>query len=262
MKKTETKNFILSLGVSSLIGTRPEQQDCVYAEVGPMRSVGIVCDGMGGLQEGAAASECAMKQFAQDYENWQDDVEPSVFLCREAVAMDVAVHNLKDKNNQLIKAGTTVAAVIIEENRLYWLGIGDSRIYLIRGNSVVALNRDHNYRLRLDDALQQGLITEEIYWQEEKKADALISYLGKGCISLMDSNEEAFCLQNGDRVLLCTDGLYRTLNEEIILNICYNETGGAQELADMLTKTAVWASLENQDNTSVVMFQYCEQIKE
>ena len=150
-------------------------------------------------------------------------------------------------------------AAIIEQNALYWLSVGDSRIYILRGKEIMAVNRDHNYRMRLDQALKSGEITKEVYEQEESKAEALISFLGIGNVSLMDINLDPFLLQPKDVVLLCSDGLYRTLPEEKIHEICVSHFPDAQTAADDLTETAVLSSLTSQDNTSVVVIYYQEE---
>ena len=244
MCETKRKSYPASLGVSSLIGTRPDQQDSVYGEVLPDSTVAILCDGMGGLQSGALASQSAIQTFAEDYEKRDTTMKVPFFLRQEAIEMDTVVHELMDEENQSINAGTTVVAVVMQGDELYWLSVGDSRIYIIRGKEIMAVNRDHNYRLRLDTALENGSITEEIYRQEEYKAEALISFLGIGNVSLMDI------------ILLCSDGLYRTMPDDVMRQICLEYLPNAQKAADMLTETAVLSSLENQDNTSVVVIQY------
>ncbi|MBO4997994.1 MAG: serine/threonine-protein phosphatase [Lachnospira sp.] len=256
MCETKRKSYPASLGVSSLIGTRPDQQDSVYGEVLPDSTVAILCDGMGGLQSGALASQSAIQTFAEDYEKRDTTMKVPFFLRQEAIEMDTVVHELMDEENQSINAGTTVVAVVMQGDELYWLSVGDSRIYIIRGKEIMAVNRDHNYRLRLDTALENGSITEEIYRQEEYKAEALISFLGIGNVSLMDINLEPFTLKRGDIILLCSDGLYRTMPDDVMRQICLEYLPNAQKAADMLTETAVLSSLENQDNTSVVVIQY------
>lgn len=256
MCKMVTKPYQVSLGVSSLIGTRPDQQDSVYGEILEHSLVAILCDGMGGLQEGALASQTAIQTFAEDYEKRDITMKIPLFLRQEAIEMDMVLHELVDSSQNPVKAGSTVAAVVLEKNELYWLSVGDSRIYIIRGQEIMAVNRDHNYRLRLDHALKNGSITEEVYKQEEEKAEALISYLGMGNLSLMDVNLEPFLLQPEDIVLVCSDGLYKTLSNEQMIEICKQYLPDTQKAAEMLTESAVLASLENQDNTSAVVIQY------
>ena len=122
--------------------------------------------------------------------------------------MDQAVNNLKNEDGRPLNGGTTVVAVVIENNKMYFLSVGDSKIYILRDNEILAVNREHNYRLSLDEKLKKGQITKEQYIAEEDQAEALISYLGMGNVSLMDINNEPFILQENDIVLLCSDGLY------------------------------------------------------
>ncbi len=253
----EIKNsYQVSLGVSSLIGTRQEQQDSVYGEILEDSVVAIICDGMGGLQHGALASQVAIQTFAEDYENKDPAISIPMFLQQEAIEMDMVVHELVDENNHPIRAGSTAAAVVIQGNNLYFLGVGDSHIYIIRGDEMMVVNRDHNYRLRLDEALESGRITEELYQKEIIQGEALISYLGKGNLPLMDVNVKPFLLQQNDVVMLCSDGLYKTLSDSEIKDICKQHFPDSQKMAEMLTETAIIKSLENQDNTSVVVIHY------
>ena len=244
----------VTLGVSSLIGTRPNQQDSVYAEILEDSVVAVLCDGMGGLERGDLASRKAVEVFAEDYEQW-DGSDQSVpdFMRQEAIEMDMVVSELCDEDGVNIKAGTTVCAVIIRDYELYWLSVGDSRIYIVRGDEIMAANKNHNYRMKLDEALEVGDIDELEYKQGEEQADSLISYLGIGDLDLMDVNNKAFNLTHGDIIVICSDGLYRTLDEDKILRVINEHLPDTQVIADKLTETAVIASLDNQDNTSAVV---------
>ncbi len=244
----------VTLGVSSLIGTRPEQQDSVYAEILEDSVVACLCDGMGGLAKGDIASQTAMCTFVEDYDKW-DKASLSVpdFLRQEAIEMDMVVSELKDEDGAPITAGTTACVVIIRGSEMYWLSVGDSRVYIIRGDEIMAATKDHNYRMRLDDALKSGDIDEEQYKNEEDQAEALISYIGIGGLTLIDRNRKPFNVESGDIVVICTDGLYKTLDDNEILNVVKDNMPNTQIIADNLTETAVLKSLDNQDNTSAVV---------
>ncbi len=244
----------VTLGVSSLIGTRPDQQDSVYAEILEDSVVAVLCDGMGGLERGELASRKAVEVFAEDYEQWDRSAHTVPdFLRQEAIEMDMVVSELCDEAGNGIKAGTTVCAVVISDYELYWLSVGDSRIYIIRGDEIMAVNKNHNYRMKLDEALEVGDIDESEYKRGEGQADSLISYLGIGNLDLMDINNKAFNLTHGDIIVICSDGLYRTLSEDKILEVINQNLPDTQVIADTLTKTAVLSSLDNQDNTSAVV---------
>ena len=103
--------------------------------------------------------------------------------------------------------------------------------------------------------LRSGRITEEEYAKEEGRAEALISYLGMGDVSLMEINKNPFMLENRDIILLSSDGLYRSLSEQEILQIVKECGEDMQKAASELTAQALGEKVSGQDNTSVVVMQ-------
>ena len=118
------------------------------------------------------------------------------------------------------------------------------------------MNREHNYRLKLDDKLKKGLITEEQYKAEEAQAEALISFIGVGNVSLMDINAVPFLLMENDIVLLCSDGLYKRLPDSEIMEIIKYEEPDMERAAKRLTDIVKKRTKKVQDNTSLVLMQY------
>lgn len=246
-----------TLGMSTLIGTRPDQQDSIYGQITGDSLVAVICDGMGGLEAGALASQSAVRTFAEDYEKRDRSMSIPKFLKLEANEMDMVVSELKAPDGHSYRAGTTVAAAVVQGSSLYWLSVGDSRIYIVRGSEIMAVNRDHNYRLRLSHALKHGDITPERYAIEDAaNGDALISFIGMGGVRLMDVNMQPFPMEQGDVVVVCSDGLYRALDDENIVKTLREYLPDAQQAAEMLAKNAVLTSLESQDNTTVAVIQY------
>ncbi len=246
----------INMGISSIIGTRQYQQDTVFGHSEANLTLAIVCDGMGGLTGGEQASQTATQLLAEDYFSRDKTVSIPEFFRREAIKMDEAVYNLEDEVGNRLDAGTTCVSVIIEGNKLYWLSVGDSKIYIVRNNEIMAVNREHNYRLRLDDRLRQGLITIDEYKAEEDQAEALISYIGMGNVSLMDINQTPFELMEDDVVLLCSDGLYKRLNDLEIMELIKYELPDVGRAAKRLTDVVTKKTTTAQDNTSLVLLQY------
>lgn len=252
----ENKELKINMGISSIIGTRQYQQDTVFGHSDTNSTLAIVCDGMGGLTGGEKASQTATQLLAEDYFSRDKTVSIPEFFRQEAVKMDAAVYSLMDEDGNRLDAGTTCVATIIEGNKLYWLSVGDSKIYIIRNNEIMAVNREHNYRLRLDDRLKRGLISEEEYKAEEAQAEALISYIGIGNVTLMDINQSPFELMEDDVVLLCSDGLYKRLNDMEILELIKYEMPDVNRAAKRLTDVVIKKTTKAQDNTSLVLLQY------
>ncbi len=254
--ETVKKNCRITIGTSSIMGTRKNQEDSIFGYEEDSRALAIVCDGMGGLKCGELASKSAVESLAEAYFAKKDEVEIPEFFEKEAIKADEKVYLLEDEEGNRLRAGTTLTAIVMEEDKLYWLSVGDSKIYIIRGNEILAVNREHNYRMTLDAMLEKGEITPEEYQKEEYKAEALISYIGMGNVSLMDINRQPFYLKDGDMVLLSSDGLYRSLTEDEILEIVRAYAGDVQNMAQALTSAALGEKKSGQDNTSVVILEY------
>lgn len=252
----------VTVGISSVLGTRKTQQDSVYGNFQNGNGIGIVCDGMGGLQGGEKASYTAVAVLAGDYQETQGRIEDiPTFLKQEVRKADNEVAKLCDQNGALLDAGTTLVSVIIQDDKLYWISVGDSKIYIMRNDEIVCVNRLHNYRMTMDEMLRKGDLTPEEYQKREKQAEALISYVGMGGVSLMDISPEGFQLRDGDKVLLASDGLYRLLPDQVILNIVKKHMFDMQNAAKALTDEATSRRISAQDNTSVVLIHYRDEIK-
>ena len=247
-------------GMSSMLGTRESQQDSCYVESGPGgNAVGIVCDGMGGLSGGEIASQNAVKTFVEDFEEIRYETDNFYdFFRNEMVDIDIMISHLKDDQGRYLNAGTTLVAVSVTDGYLQWVSVGDSKIYVIRGNDMVCVTKEHNYFMLLNDRLLEGSITDVEYQKEARRGAALISYLGMGNVSLMDINPNPLQLLDGDIVLLCSDGLYKALSEDEIYAIVKKDPANIEQTLQKLQSEAKNASVAAQDNTSIVMLLYRE----
>ncbi len=246
---------VLQYGESSIPGTRSMQQDSLLTAVNSPFFAAVVCDGMGGLEGGEVASRTAVNRFQKDFMKLSGQENIADFLYEEAEALDEEVYGLKTEEGQFLDAGTTIVSVIICQDQMYWMSSGDSKIYFIRDGKLSTLTREHNYRLSLDILKKRGMISEEDYISESEKGDALISYLGMGNLSLIDGNRETIWLNRGDMVLLCSDGLYKSMSEEEILGIMLKYKN-VQKMAAALTDAVTEKGFSSQDNTSVIVLRY------
>lgn len=246
------------VGSSSIMGTRKYQQDYAYFYTGEKEVLAVVCDGMGGLEGGERASKTAVQQLVQDYHRMKELRSVPEFLSQEARRMNQAVASLKNKKGQPLKAGTTLVAAYFRENQMYWVSVGDSKIYLIRGSQIRSVNREHNYRLTLLNQLEAGSITREEYDREERtpQADALISFLGMDYLKLVDGNQTPIVLQPGDMVMLCSDGIYKSINESQVCAMVRDNDLDMNIAADRTTAMAMRYGMRGQDNTTVVLVKY------
>lgn len=249
------------IGTSSVIGRRKEQQDAIksdtfysYAENG--KAISVLCDGMGGLVGGGKASALCSSIV---YDTFHSEAKfPSIPMFYKSVIFqsDEEVRMMKtDEGTQILGAGTTLASVVIEDDQLYWASVGDSHIYIIRGNDILCITKDHNFLMLLNEKVKRGEITQEEADSNPKK-EALISYIGIGGVHYVDMNSTGFHLLDGDHIVLCSDGLYRSLSENEIKQVVCNFGKETQQAAEALTSLALSKNLRNQDNTSVVVIGF------
>ncbi len=242
----------------SLLGKREEQQDYFVYRQGQPLTLAVVCDGMGGIEGGAMASRLAAITFKDDLKTVSDTSNIPKLLVSEAKKIDDLVFQQTDNRGKWIDCGTTIVAVVIENNHLHWLSVGDSRIFICRGNEMLPLNREHNYRLQLDQLLKENKITIDDYQSEERKANQLISYIGVGNVNIMDINEKPFELVQGDRILLCSDGLTKTVDEESIRSVMGNNLKPSV-IVEQLSMLIEEKNRKGQDNATFVCISCMEE---
>lgn len=248
----------------SSVGNRNYQQDALYVSDSKIlaankktRLLAVVCDGMGGMADGGKASRTAIQMMVQGFKNIEKAPQVNIpaFFQQGIYAIDQVVSAFPKENGR--GSGTTMVACIVEDNKLYWASVGDSRIYIIRNHQMQQVTRDHNYWLRLQEKVAAGQMTMEEAMAQRHK-EALISYLGMGNVSLMDINTEPFTMQYGDMIMLCSDGITKTLPDAQIKKIILADEVRPAQKAEALVEAATHANSHSQDNTSVVLVHYEE----
>lgn len=247
-------------------GRRKYQQDAVFVSPSKKfaanrktRVLGIVCDGMGGMADGGKASRTAIEMMKTGFGKVQNmkKLDIPAFFRQAIVTMDREIASFPKENGR--GSGTTMVAVITEENKMYWASVGDSRIYIIRHGEMQQITRDHNYDMRLREMVQKGQISQEEADSQRQK-EALISFLGIGNVSLMDISVQPIELQFGDIIMLCSDGITKTLPDKQIQGIILDDKKPIEQKAAQLVDAAVHGNTHSQDNTSVAILQYRESV--
>lgn len=237
------------------IGKRNKQQDSLFYSKTEDFTYAVLCDGMGGMDAGELASQTAvkvMKTLVETTESLTDDI-PNFFL--HAVDMlDESVSKQTDSENKKLRCGTTVASVIIKDEDLYWMSVGDTRLYIFREGNILQVTRDHNYLFTLNHMFESKQISPETYKRELKKGDALTSYIGMGGVEFMDICQSPFKVRKNDIFLITTDGLYRTVSDNEIKSVL-SMSENLEEASSRLLKTVEEKDKANQDNTSFILIK-------
>lgn len=178
----------------------------------------IVADGMGGHAAGEKASLSAVSTAIEVFSGYDFDEHKLPGYDTVIGIEDVIKIALKEANNRIIQTsissvhlqgmGTTSVMTIVENNKIYFGNVGDSRGYLINSSGIKQLTRDHSV---VQDLKEQGLITEE-----EAKVHPYRNVITR-CLGMQaDVEVDTFSLDfnSGDRILMCTDGLTNHVSNE------------------------------------------------
>jgi PPM family protein phosphatase len=198
----------------------------------------VVADGMGGHRGGDVASQIAVETMERLEDRDRDRLADHV---REA---NRAVWERAIEDQRLSGMGTTLTALRIDGDSLSLAHVGDSRAYLLRDGSLTKLTTDHTLVERM---LNAGEITEaeaEVHPHKNVMTRAL------GTEEEVEVDEETVALEDGDRVLICSDGLTGMVTEEQIQAIL-EASPEPQNAAERLVRAANRAG--GVDNISVVV---------
>ena len=215
-------NNQISVAIFSTIGHREEQQDAYGCLLDSEEGIVVICDGMGGLDEGSKASSIAVNSIMNAYS--QKDVITDGYFCLKDVIIET-----NNKINAIANGtiGSTVVSLHIKGKQLYWCSAGDSRAYVYRTGKYAQITQDHNYKAVLDAKLSMDIIDYNEYNSEICYGDTLISYLGVDSLELIEYNESPISLKKGDVIILMTDGLYKILDDATIFKIIDNKNKNA-----------------------------------
>jgi len=247
---------VVNTAMATHIGTRDYQQDAAYVCEPLLEdgfAFGILCDGMGGTAEGERASSETVIFMANSISALGEEENIPEFLEQAALKVNDLI---LEQNEQLQQdSGTTLLTVLMQGNCLYWLSIGDSRVYIIREGEMVQITTDHNYALELQEKVDSGLLSQEEA-DADPKREHLISYIGAPHIERLDINTAPFQMEYGDIIMLCSDGLTKALYTDEIISIVTRCGENIAESARLLPLEAFEKSPDVLDNTTVILMRY------
>lgn len=202
--------------------SRPNNEDNFCVEEGS--GFFAVADGLGGHASGEIASKMAIDVLGDYIKRTSGADEPYIgeYEKKYSEAANRLASGIRLANKTIFEAsannaawrgmGTTVAAALIRGDTLSIAHAGDSRIYLIRANSIVQLTDDHSL---VSEQVKQGMLT-----REEAEGSSIRNIITRsiGNNPLVEVDLDEIALMDGDRVLLCTDGLTTMVTDEAILS--------------------------------------------
>jgi protein phosphatase len=179
----------------------------------------VVADGMGGYEGGQEASRLAVETLLEVYRDFGGD-DPQAALAEALQAAHEQIRQYSFAHPELRGMGTTCTAAAVVQDALYYVHVGDTRLYLIRDGQITRVTRDHSYVGRL---VESGMISQEEA-ETHPQRNILTAALGTNPELIMDSPGRPEPLRPEDVLLICSDGLWGQVRDSEILDSVENKS--------------------------------------
>jgi PPM family protein phosphatase len=231
-----------AFAASNIGRVRKSNQDSGYAGFNYF----FVADGMGGHAGGDIASAIVAQSVASDDRDYESAEAAQAALVSGLITANHKLAETVVKHSELKGMGTTFSGLAITGDLITTAHIGDSRIYLVSGNKLKQVSKDHTFVQRLIDT---GRITPEEALTHPRR-NVLMRVLGDVELE-PEIDTETYKAQVGDRWMLCSDGLCGVVPQDIIESILANKSVDAEEATELL----IYEALEHgaPDNVTVVV---------
>ena len=211
----------------------------------------VIADGMGGHYYGEVAAQIAVQTLIESFQRQAGPMldNPFLFLQQSILNGHYAISDFSEQHRLEDSPRTTCVACIIQNNIAYWAHAGDSRLYLIRDGRVLTHTRDHS---RVQLLLDQGVINEAQAAVHPER-NRVYSCLGGPRLPEIEFSHKT-PLEEGDVLVLCTDGIWNAVSDETLAKALYSDNliHTASALLDDIDEH----SGSNADNFSIIAVRW------
>ena len=207
----------------------------------------VLADGMGGHPEGEVAAQLALQTVSALY---QREARPTVrdpreFLTASLMAAHHQIMRYAGEKGMLDTPRTTLVAAVLQGNAATWIHCGDSRLYVVRDGELLTRTRDHSYmeHREASSVLRLTPVNRNI----------LFTCLGSPTRPVFDVSGPV-TLQQGDKIMLCSDGLWGSLSDADIVK--HLGSKGVSDAVPDLVESALKAGGEHSDNVTVLAMEW------
>ena len=241
---------------------RSNNEDSLFVDEG--LGLFVVADGLGGHASGEVASRLAMETIREQIAGWAAGGPPPPALGAPVEGVSEGANHLVNTirfANQVIHGAagsrpdyqgmaTTVVAALVVQRRVALAHVGDSRIYRIRDRKLEQLSRDHSL---VREQVALGLISEDEAAVSPQR-NVVTRALGMEPTVQVDVQEQE--AQEGDTLLLCSDGLSDMVDDPIMLEAIVQAGDDMQGACDALVELA--NAQGGKDNITAVLVRFSE----
>ena len=206
----------------------------------------VLADGMGGHPEGEVAAQLALQTISALY---QKEARPLIrdtteFLSQALMAAHHQIIRYATEKGMLDTPRTTLVAVILQGTGATWVHCGDSRLYVVRDGELLTRTRDHSYL----EQRNAGVVN-----LQRINRNILFTCLGSPTKPVFDVAGPV-TLQQGDKLLLCSDGLWGSLSDEDIVQHMANKN--VSDAVPDLVEDALRLGGPHSDNVTVLAMEW------
>lgn len=206
----------------------------------------VLADGMGGHPEGEVAAQLALQTISALYQKEARPTlaNPAEFLAAALLAAHQKILRYSTERGMLDTPRTTLVAAVLQGTEATWVHCGDSRLYMVRDDELLIRTRDHSY-------LEQQ--NAGVVLPEQVNRNILFTCLGSPIKPIFDITGPMSLLK-GDKLLLCSDGLWGSLSDEkIVAQLAAKAVSAA---VPDLVESALRAGGEHGDNVTVLALEW------
>lgn len=226
---------MLALAKSDIGKIRESNEDS-YVCVPPLF---VVADGMGGHVAGEIASQLAADTVRKHFAELDEPANPEAVLGKAIEQANSLIYRMARFKTEYAGMGTTLTAAYLDGRRLYWGHVGDSRLYLLRDSRMTQITEDHSL---VGELVRSGTISPEDALVHPHR-NILTRAVGTGENIVVDTG--ALEVENGDALLLCTDGLTNMLRDETIFDVLSACPADAAVLDKLIEQANMAGGLDN-----------------
>ncbi|MEM8978698.1 MAG: protein phosphatase 2C domain-containing protein [Pseudomonadota bacterium] len=237
-------------------GGRDYQEDAIVSDFsfGLDSGIAVLADGMGGHEAGDVASKLVVTEVYNELKfasaTFAETEENIPGLLRRAT--DEANHSVAEyvqRNPAATGMGATLVSLVLVENRMYWVSVGDSPLYLLRDGQLRQLNDDHSLAPQIDFMVEQGLMDPDVA-EVHPDRNCLTSVIMGSSIPKCDCPMKSFELQLNDVVIVSSDGLQNLGDAKLEKVLHRYRKRKSAELAGHLLQAIEAHGDPDQDNVS------------
>ena len=252
-----TAELVYDTSMAMVLGRRERQEDAVVSDFSSGEAFGFVvlADGMGGHAAGDVASKIVVTEVFSKLKLQSGDpeiLEPQIgeVLEKAAVSANKRVGMYARERPEAHGMGATLLAPVFIHDRLYWISVGDSPLYLFRNGVLERLNENHALMSQIDYLVANGIMGREEALNYPDQTCLTSVLIGREFAQL-DCRTVPVQIQEGDILIVASDGLQFLCEDQIEGVLRFTQKRSAEDIGAALMKEVQKLDDPCQDNVSL-----------